>query len=262
MFFNLLSTSIGYRGVAAVALAAGLVATIGWLRRLPPRAPLTQAGIPILLSLALVATIAALVPAWSTPATIVAAVPLLTAAALTATLERAADLFASIASIGGGLALIGLGAGLLLHNATLGSAASIGGGLASIGLGAGLLLHNATLGSAASIGGGLASIGLGAGLLLHNHTLVSAASIGGGLIGGGLASIGYGLYQLRLTGATTRLWTRMIALTREADSNSTIAKNPASEKVKSGGTDPDRLVPPDLASRRSEEVPTDTSTRN
>ena len=38
MLFNLFATSIGYRGVALVILAGGLVAMVGWLRRLPPRA--------------------------------------------------------------------------------------------------------------------------------------------------------------------------------------------------------------------------------
>jgi hypothetical protein len=37
MFFNLFSNSIGYRGVAIVALIGGLVAMVRWLRRLPPR---------------------------------------------------------------------------------------------------------------------------------------------------------------------------------------------------------------------------------
>ncbi|MEE6259107.1 hypothetical protein [Plantactinospora sonchi] len=50
MFFNLFSNSIGYRGVALVALAGGLVALVGWLRRhavQAPRAPLVRAAVPV-----------------------------------------------------------------------------------------------------------------------------------------------------------------------------------------------------------------------
>ncbi len=189
MFFNLLSTSIGFRGVAVIALAAGLIAMIGWLRRLPRRAPLSRAAIPVLLSLALIAAIAALAPGWSGPATILAALLLLTGAGLAATLERAVGLVVSIAAISCGI--FGIAFGLAGLRAT-----PIGAAYVAIGVGLVVMVvagpRRTRLAGVALIGAGFGAgiIGLTGALLHHSDFLFGAMFVvmGIAIIGLGTAS--------------------------------------------------------------------------
>jgi len=101
---NTLAADTGYRGAAATAAVAPVLASSWWLRQLPPRAPLVRIASWVLLTLAgLAALLAITAPArWQGWATIAAAVLAVTATLTRTRLYKATTLLAGVAGIGGG----------------------------------------------------------------------------------------------------------------------------------------------------------------
>lgn len=130
MGLNLLSTDIGYKGVAVTAGAGAVISATAWIRRLPAHAPLVRYSIPVLLTMAWALTaITLLVPEkWAGVATLAAAGLTIAAILIAASLEVAWILLAAAATIGAGVAAIGGGASLLHHGDGVGVATIIAGG--------------------------------------------------------------------------------------------------------------------------------------
>ncbi|MFE7722745.1 hypothetical protein ACFU44_27325 [Nocardia rhizosphaerihabitans] len=92
--------------------------------------------------------------------------------------------------IGTGVAMIGLGVGVVLDGHTLFGVAGIVLSVAVIGFGVAAVIDGDTLGNAAGIVAGVSMIGIGVAVILYGHTLFGVIGIFAGvaLIGGGVAS--------------------------------------------------------------------------
>ena len=111
MGIDLLSTDLGYPGLAAAVAAVAVLAGTGWLRQLPPRAPLARRTSRLLLGLALAAVVvaAAAPDPWDGYSVLAAASLTLIAVLLAADLSTVAPLLGGAAGIGVGVAAIGGG---------------------------------------------------------------------------------------------------------------------------------------------------------
>jgi hypothetical protein len=181
---NVVSTDVGYPGVAVVVTAAGIVAAIGRLRRLPGRAPLVRWVSRALLTLALAAVGAAgLAPMsrdWAGYTILAAAVLTITAVLIAADGEEAMRLLAGVAFIGLGVAVIGGGAVLLRDGQPLAAATVISLGVAFVLVGAAEL--RGRRGAVGILGCGIALI-VGGATLLWDEPLGATAFIGAGVVG-------------------------------------------------------------------------------
>ena len=213
MGVNLLSDDVGYRGVAAAAVIGAMLMATNWLQGLPTRTRLADYIPPVLLTLALLATVLSVVAprAWAGPATLVAAGLVGTAVLIPTDLATAGRLLAGAAFIGFGVALIGIGVAWLRDGNQSNGTADIGLGLGGIGIGMawlrdGNLLADAAftvrgvadlrasalLAGAAAIGVGVVTISGGVAVLHSGGGLMAGMP----LIGGGVAVIGVGVARL------------------------------------------------------------------
>lgn len=107
MLFNLMSNTLGYRGLALFHLAAALIALTIWLRGLPPRVRLARYAPLSFFVLSGVASAFANAPSWSGGATVCSAALALVGVSLAATLERATKTLATVAGFAAFLAIAG-----------------------------------------------------------------------------------------------------------------------------------------------------------
>lgn len=100
---NILSGDYRYRAVLAVFALAAVAAAVGWIRALPPRAPLARASIPALLGLAAPAAFLALVAprSWAGPATLTATVLVAAAVLIPSDLKATVKLLSEASMVGG-----------------------------------------------------------------------------------------------------------------------------------------------------------------
>jgi hypothetical protein len=193
MGVSVVSTDVGYRGVAAgAALAAG-----SWLYQLPPRAALRRQASRFLLGAALAAAVVAGIPQtplpWFGYATAAAVLLIATAVLIPADTDQATVLLAGAAIIGVGIWGIGVGIAVLAGGGILNGTAVIGLAVAIINFGIALLRGGRTLFGATALGLGLVFVGAGVVALLRGgRTLIGAT-----VLGGGIASIGLGSITLR-----------------------------------------------------------------
>ncbi|MER5338669.1 hypothetical protein [Micromonospora sp. NPDC002717] len=192
MGINVLSNDVGYRGVAAAAGVGAVLSAASWLRALPPQAPLVRYAARGLLTLALIgAVVAAFGPtSWAAYATLAATALAVTSVLLSHDAEAANRLLGGAASIGAGVAGIGLGIALVTSSRTLAGAATICIGVGFIGGGIALMTSSRTLLEAATICIGVGLIGVGLSFL-NDNTLAGAA-----IIGVGMGATGSGLVNL------------------------------------------------------------------
>ncbi|MFI6226014.1 hypothetical protein ACIBCR_01700 [Micromonospora echinospora] len=193
MGINVLSDSVGYRGVAAAAVAGAVLTATSWLRGLPPRAPLARYTVRALLALSLAGAVtAAFGPlSWTAPATLAAAVLATAAVLVLNNAEKAHTLLASVALVGLGVALIGFGIAELVHGNPSQEGVTLnrlGAAIASAGIAR--LINSEVLLGAAFISAGAAVISYGI-TDPPDDVLQRVVYIGGGtaLIGAGIAIV-------------------------------------------------------------------------
>jgi len=198
MGVNVLSSDVGYRGVAVVAAMAAALTTSTWLRRLPQRAPVVRCAIWALLAASLIGAIAAAFgsPSWAGPVTFAAATATITAALVPSSARTATVLLAGAAFIGGGVAVIGIAVGSLADTPSVGIAIGCF-GVAYLGYGAATLMGDirtifVLTGRSAWVpltGFAVASICAGVSLLFGNRFLLGVTCLAGGATGicGGIA---------------------------------------------------------------------------
>ena len=117
MAVNQLSNTLGYKGVAGASAAAGIVAGVFWLRRLPPRAPLLRYSFRALLLSALVAVVAAFVmlSTWTAYLAFAAIGLTVIAASLTINFYVSCAVLGGASAVGAGVAVITDGLALSHH---------------------------------------------------------------------------------------------------------------------------------------------------
>jgi len=163
MAINDASSTVGYRGLAGIVAAAGVMAATTWIRRLDARAWLPRYAPWLFLTPAAAVAVAAAFSPGPLSGILTAVTVVLTAGAvlLTTGLEAAGWLLGYAAVIGAGVALIGGGSGGLCVRLALYGVAIIGAGVALIGFGVAVLTDRPVLLGAAFIGAGVAVIGFG-----------------------------------------------------------------------------------------------------
>ncbi|SCL44525.1 hypothetical protein GA0070606_0331 [Micromonospora citrea] len=111
MGYNLLSTTVGYRGVAVTLAVGAVLAAANWVRGLPPRAPLVRYALRVLLALALVAAVVAMTTprGFAGPAVLLSAGLVAAAVVIPADLVVAGLLAFLTAFAGLGLAFVDVG---------------------------------------------------------------------------------------------------------------------------------------------------------
>ncbi|MBO4205884.1 hypothetical protein [Micromonospora echinofusca] len=223
MGVNVLSNDFEYWGAAAAAAAGAVLATITWLRGLPPRAPLVRYTTRTLLALALVGAVVAGLDdvAWNVQATLnaagldllawtgyatLAAAALTIVAVLIVNTAQAVKILYGAALIGIGMVLISSGTRflelghpdeLMAEEYALAGVVLIGSGAALIGGGIMHLTISHALAGVVLVVGGMAVIGGGITLLVEGGFSLRGVMV----IGGGMALIGGGIMHLTISHA-------------------------------------------------------------
>jgi hypothetical protein len=187
---NLLADDYRYRGLTAAGAAGAVLATASWLRRLPPRAPLSRNATRFLLLAALPALLleTAGPVAWQPWAVAVAAALTVTAVLIPTDPQTATSLLSGVAMIGGGAAIAAGGISELpwwdtpFWTESMSLTAYTGFGVAFVVGGVSRLTGRDTLSGVAAIGGGVACAAAGGVVwLAEGDTLYGVSLIGGGV---------------------------------------------------------------------------------
>ncbi|MGC4851462.1 hypothetical protein ACLQ3F_29890 [Micromonospora sp. DT15] len=166
---NILSSDYRYRAVLAALALAAILSGTGWIRRLPPRAPLARHSTSVLLGLALAAVIATLVAprSWTGPAAFTV-VGLVTAAVLIATdLITVVLLLSGTGCVGLGVQCMGLGIAGLADGLIVQGALVFGTGAAVTTWGLAALRRSLPLALLGLTGGGLLTAAFGIDVMIH-----------------------------------------------------------------------------------------------
>ena len=199
---NLISNSVGYRGVAISAAAGAVLLGAVQLRRFPEQAPLVVMSSWTMLVLGAASTVLATVTSlpWSGYAVLGAALFTLGAAVIPLDRYRVARTLGGVACIGLGVSAIGIAIGLLdldlfsvimllilpdIAGLFIGGAVALAGiGISLIVAGIAFLLHRTMLLVMAGVGLGVSLIGTGIALL--SFTLVEFTVLAAWLIAAGV----------------------------------------------------------------------------
>lgn len=218
---NLISASVGYRGVAISAAGGGVLLGVAQLRHFPEQAPLVVVSSWVLLTLGAASTVLATVTSlpWSGYAVLGAALFTLGAAVIPLDRYRAARTLGGIACIGLGVSAIGIAISLLdldqftvlmllivpdIAGLFIGGAVALAGiGISLIVSGIAFLLHRTMLLVMASVGLGVSLIGAGIALLsfiLAGTTVLAAWLIAAGVVIAIGAAVAFPLARARWLG--------------------------------------------------------------